>query len=495
MQPSAELKERILLLLILAAAFFLMLWGINWGLPLKKGHIDEAVVIFYTMRFFTGDLNPHVFFDYPTLYLYILGAAYSVCFIIGKLFGLFQSLDQFVGIYLNGNASFLYIIGRLLSAAFGTGSVYLVYRIGREHFSGGLLPALAMALIPLNALYGHYAMVDTAAVFFLLASFLFMGRFLKTNLSPELMKGAFFLGLATATKYYPVVFFFPLLLFLALKKNRAALPAAGMLALGFAAGCPFSVLDFRSFFARFADRFQYLIWGDSVSTNSGLMHNLLLSLKAASGIFTLPLLILLSAGIIAYLYKFRKERTLILWVISPLLYLLFLLSWNVISPHYLLPVIPFVLLTGIRGLETLKIPSKLAAVIVICFCLMPAYKTVKMDIQLGREDTRLTAYKWITANLPANSRILRLPNTPEFANTDPFRVTVDWEGKMHAAPVERIAGEFDYVITSAFSGTPAGEWEKSLAKYYRIEKHWDYIPLAPFHFPAITVYARARGKN
>jgi len=82
---------------ILLAAAALRFWGINWGLPLKKAHIDESVVIFYTMRFFTGDLNPHIFFDYPTLFLYVLYFFFSIAFAAGKIAGLFTSLDQFVG--------------------------------------------------------------------------------------------------------------------------------------------------------------------------------------------------------------------------------------------------------------------------------------------------------------------------------------------------------------------------------------------------------------
>lgn len=69
-------KEKVYLAIILLTGLFVRLWGIGWGLPMKKAHIDESVVIFYTMRFFTGDFNPRVFFDMPTLFLYILFAAF-----------------------------------------------------------------------------------------------------------------------------------------------------------------------------------------------------------------------------------------------------------------------------------------------------------------------------------------------------------------------------------------------------------------------------------
>jgi len=54
------------------AGLALRITGITWGLPLKYAHIDESVVIFYSFRFFSGDLNPRVFFDYHVLPLYCI---------------------------------------------------------------------------------------------------------------------------------------------------------------------------------------------------------------------------------------------------------------------------------------------------------------------------------------------------------------------------------------------------------------------------------------
>ena len=119
----------------LTAGFLLRLWGITWGLPLKYAHIDESVVIFYSFRFFTGDLNPHVFFDYPTLFLYLIYAVEYIYFTIGSLFGYFTSLDQFAGKYFLGDIPGIYLIARMVSVAAGTASIYLIYRISRLFYS------------------------------------------------------------------------------------------------------------------------------------------------------------------------------------------------------------------------------------------------------------------------------------------------------------------------------------------------------------------------
>ncbi|MFH1368197.1 MAG: glycosyltransferase family 39 protein [Elusimicrobiota bacterium] len=490
MAPKNIFPEKLPLFLILAVSSLLTLWGLLWGLPLKKAHIDEAVVVFYSLRFLTGDLNPHVFFDYPTLYPYMLGTLYFAYFLIGKLFGIFQNMDSFIGIYLSGNASAFYIIGRLLSAAFGTGSVYLVYRLGKENFAGGgLLPALAMALIPISVLYGHYAMVDTTCVFFLLASFLFFSRHFKDGKTPDLYKGSFLMGLGIAAKYYPAVFFIPVLVYLlAVKKYHRALASAGLVLAGFIAGCPFALIDFQAFYSRFADRFNYIVWGPA-GGGSVPSANLIIFVKTFADVFKPALLLLLIAGIVFYILKNRNTGKLLLWIICPALYIAFLLTWKIVSPHYFLPVIPFLLLAGISGLDSDKYGRIIRTAIIIA-CLFPAYQSVKTDILLSKEDTRLTALKWMRTNIEPGSNILRMPNTPEFTVTDPYIVMVDWEGKLAGAPAEKISSEFEYVLTSRFSNGPAPEWENSLLKYFAIEKEWEWIPLAPFHHPRITLYRK-----
>ncbi|MFH0948020.1 MAG: hypothetical protein V1833_03380 [Elusimicrobiota bacterium] len=78
--------------LILSISTIVRVWGINFAFPLRYAHIDESVVIFYTMRFFTGDFNPNPFFDYPTLYLYLLFFFVIFCILLSDLYS--ESLIQ-----------------------------------------------------------------------------------------------------------------------------------------------------------------------------------------------------------------------------------------------------------------------------------------------------------------------------------------------------------------------------------------------------------------
>ena len=81
--------EILILLAILAVATCVRLWGIDWGLP-HPYHPDEGSVLFHSLGFGTGDLNPH-WFRWPSLSMYEMFGVYGVYFVIGKLSGLFAA--------------------------------------------------------------------------------------------------------------------------------------------------------------------------------------------------------------------------------------------------------------------------------------------------------------------------------------------------------------------------------------------------------------------
>jgi 4-amino-4-deoxy-L-arabinose transferase-like glycosyltransferase len=488
-------REKLPLYCTLFAAFLLRVWALNWALPLKKAHIDESVVIFYTMRFFTGDLNPHVFFDYPTLFLYILGAVFSLLFLAGKAVGVFSGLDQFAGMFLYGDSTALYLSARLVSAAMGIATVYAVYKLGKENAGSGLIPALLLAFLPMHVLHSHYATVDVAGVFFLTVSFIYLARFVKGESAADFYKGAFLIGLAAAVKYYPALFFAPVAAFAAFKKPKQALTACGLALSGFLIGCPFAALDFKAFSLRFADRFGYIIWGgDSVSQAFAFQPLHVLSLL--SGVLTLPLAVLTAAGVAAlFIYSKERRRAALLWILPPAVYILFISTWKIVSPHYLLPAVPFLLIAAVRGLGSLPAVARgrfLQAALAIAALALPVFQSIRADAVLSREDTRLAAYRWAAANIPPGSKILRLPYTPEFGPRDPFLVRVDWEGKSTGFPPAVIYRSFDYVITSGFSNAPYSEWEKGLSEYYAVKYKNDAAEFAPFHHPRITIYGKKR---
>ena len=91
-------SEKGCLLLIVAAAFLVRVWGIGFGLPYLL-HPDEPVAIgIISKMVFYGELNPH-FFDWGSLYFYLT----AIIGILPKIWGLLNELSGMV------------ILGRLIS--------------------------------------------------------------------------------------------------------------------------------------------------------------------------------------------------------------------------------------------------------------------------------------------------------------------------------------------------------------------------------------------
>jgi hypothetical protein len=86
MDASSRVPRRAAVLVFLGA-LIPRLWALDWAFPLKKGHIDEAVVVFYSLRAAAGNLNPDGFFDYPGLFLYALAALFKGVLLAARLIG------------------------------------------------------------------------------------------------------------------------------------------------------------------------------------------------------------------------------------------------------------------------------------------------------------------------------------------------------------------------------------------------------------------------
>ena len=151
----------VLLLAVLALALVLRLDGIAWGLPYSFVNADESTVVPKAFAVARGHLNPQ-FFYYPSLYFYLLGGLYVVA---SPLMWLLRHGNPLaMGAYVVDPGPY-FLLGRLLSAAFGTISVYLVFRLGRVAYGRpvGLLAAFFLAVTPLHVAYSHMAVTDVTA--------------------------------------------------------------------------------------------------------------------------------------------------------------------------------------------------------------------------------------------------------------------------------------------------------------------------------------------
>ena len=192
---------------VLLFALGLRLYGIAWD----QGHIlhpDEHAVLAAAWGIHLPDwppslsqlldpeqspLNPH-FFSYGSLPIYLLKGVGSI------LSNFNESLAAFD----------LRLVGRGMSAVFDTGTVLLIYLLGRRLYNHrtGLLAAILAAFTVLSIQQSHFCTVDSMLTFFVVLTVLFSARVINNSSRSTLWAAVLIglcLGLAIATKMTAVI--------------------------------------------------------------------------------------------------------------------------------------------------------------------------------------------------------------------------------------------------------------------------------------------------
>jgi 4-amino-4-deoxy-L-arabinose transferase-like glycosyltransferase len=439
--------------LVLAAA--LRLDGIAWGLPYSLINVDESTVLPKAFGAARGGVNPQ-FFYYPSFFFYVLAAVFLAAA---------PALWVVTGANPLAEAAFVvdptpyFILGRLVSVAAGTASVYLVYRLGREAFGrpAGLVAALLLAVAPLHVAYSHMAVTDVMATMLSLLALLYLARAARGAGGRTLVAGAVLAGLAISTKYNLGLLMLPATVAAVcacraevaalhprlpgLRRGAAASPsapgslsafgrAAGTWArllvrrvyapmlVAFVLGSPFVVLDPGHFLHDFLrqNRIMARGWLGWENAGNGLWYNLQVNFTGALGAV---LLVVCLAGIAWALWR----RTVLDLLLAPyaVVYVLYVSTWNELADRYLLPLLPVLVLLGARlcldvalarpawRRDTVPAVAVLLAVAVAG----PLGSSVAFDAGLSGNDTRAVATAWMEQNLPDGSTVATETSGPQ----------------------------------------------------------------------------------
>jgi 4-amino-4-deoxy-L-arabinose transferase-like glycosyltransferase len=291
-------------LLLFAFALLLRLLGIGWGLPNNQHyfsyHPDEVYVVSPALGMLEGDWNPH-FFNYGTLYLYLIGLLAKILSGLGLAVGELGLLD---------------LIARALTALLGAGTVLLVYVIGRQ--IGGrrlaLLGALLLAVTPIHLINSHYATVDVPGTFFLALGGAASVQIIASGKWRWYLLAVAAAGLAAATKY-PLGAGLLLPFGAHLLRGRVAasehLKLITLLSfpLFFLAGCPYALTfagglqlrpEFLKDFLFEVRHMREIRTPGFLGTGSGWRYHALQGLPAGLGI---PLYLLAFAGFLLALFR------------------------------------------------------------------------------------------------------------------------------------------------------------------------------------------------
>ncbi len=160
---------------VLLLSLCLSLIGIWWGLPSYRGWAPDEILPSRVLEGMHQLFSNNWADKYPPLQYYILSLLYLPFLLLQKLrLHDFPQLSTYTA---------LFYVGRLLSLAMATATVYLVYRCGLEIYDkrSSLFAALITALIVPFVYHAKIANVDVPYLFWFLWSVFFFIRVLKTH--------------------------------------------------------------------------------------------------------------------------------------------------------------------------------------------------------------------------------------------------------------------------------------------------------------------------
>ena len=417
---ESGVQRRLLLLGILVVATVARYWAIDFCLPSTLCRPDEEAVVSVSLRFLTQDLNPR-FFDWPPLFMYVVTGALISMFELGLWLGWYRGEQDFFEVIFTNTAP-VFLTARIVSAATGVASVWLLYRVGRRLFDErvALLAALFLSLAFLHVRDSHFGVTDIPATCMVLVSFLLTVRFFNSGFSRDLIGAAFTAGLAASTKYNGAMVALPLLLVVLSPRDasqtwmhrlsRCAL-VIGLMALAFALAAPFALIEHEAFIKALRGVAQHLSSGHGVNVGRGWSVHLASSLHYGLG---WPLL---GAGItgLVWVLVARPRHGLIL-LSFPLAYYLVIGSGYTVFARYILPVVPFLCLAAafavnqlaFRVAHLLRRPTLATAVaygLAVVILGPSAVSVVRFNLLLARTDSRVLVERWVMKRFPHGATI------------------------------------------------------------------------------------------
>ena len=462
-------------------------WSVSYGLP-ELYHPDEPRIVERAVRFHQGDLNPR-FFGWPSLSMYVMAGVYAL------VFG--ASPDGVAGAFARNPALF-YLVGRLVTALFGTATLWVLYLTGRIAYgrAAGMLAAGLLAVDLLHVRDSHWITTDVPLTFLMTLATFHALRYWRDGRLADAGAAGLVAGLATSMKYPGGLAFLGLVAAHAARRGdwpawrrvagRDTALAAGLAMGGFVLGTPFALLTPVAFVRGVLDEFHTVQFGNEAHVPGYLFH-LVYSLPEAMG---WPLYLLALAGLAWALARRGARETVLLTGAVP--YLFVIVAWSTRFERYAIPLLPVLTLLGavavVRGVGWASERARLrpgpwpavALAGVATVLLAPALDRVAAYHRLlAQPDTRELGSSWVERQVPAGARIalepysLSLPVARRQLREDP--------GSLAA-----LQGPGSVALTPERAGPDGGYWLVRLDTYDldRLQAEGvQYVVLSGFVYP------------
>jgi hypothetical protein len=444
---------------ILAVAALARFWALDFGLPHPAARPDEEAVSALAGGYLTGSLEQTVF-TYPPLFMLTVAAAIWLVFRKGP--ALLSRLNLRVAASQPSTAA-VRLVARVLSAITGVLSVLVLFRIGQRLFgrTTGTAAAACLALAFLHVRDSHFGVTDIPMTFMVLVAFHAIVRLSESGSTRDLVAASVWTGLAVATKYNAALLALPASLAILddpLRRPfgerllRTATFGAAM-TLAFLVITPYSLVFPAKFLADVSDVSRHLSEGHGVDLGRGWTYHLTTTLRHGLG---LPLLAAGLAGQVLMLWRDRRRGLLV--ALFPLAYYLVTGTGRTVFARYILPAIPFLCLTagylvatlGASIAASLRRPGWRVPITAMMTALVvwpSALSVLAFDRLVAREDTRVTARRWIEARFAPGTTIAQIGPT----NAHPY---IYYEDRYALAEIDPAARPEIVVVASSPMGAP-----------------------------------------
>jgi hypothetical protein len=396
---------------ILFVGLALRLWGIGFGFPHPMTRPDEEFIVSVALRFFSGDANPH-FFEWPSLYFYVVHAALRVAYLAGRATGAYPDAAAFVA-SVTRDPGWVHLMLRLFSVAAAMGTLLIVFRLGRRLFGQdtALAAAAFLAVAYLHVRDSHFGVLDVPLTLLIVLAVSLLARAWR---DPHAVRwfaiAGLVAGLATSIKYNASALVVPAMVTAAIRLRDDRTARVDMLAglgcffgafaLGFVAGTPYAVLDSSAFREGVSAQVVRLTEGHGIRIERVWQRHLTFSLLHGVG---WPVLVSGLAGI-AWMAAADWRKWAIVFSF-PLAYFAVVGNGHTAFIRYVTPLVPFLCLgaafavhEGVRLAASRLSEARRRAVIaatVVLFALPSTLTVVRFDRMLGQTDTRVQAAAWL----------------------------------------------------------------------------------------------------
>jgi 4-amino-4-deoxy-L-arabinose transferase-like glycosyltransferase len=394
-------RTRGLLLVILALAAALRLWGMGYGLPQPYARPDEDKILGPALGIAQdGDPFPRQF-TYPSLPTYIDTVVVLAARAVGYL-KLDGSLQDFVRALWPCRA---------LSVAFALATVAATFALAWQAYGNravALGAALVVATNYLHVLYSRFVTVDIVTTLFATLSLVFAARTARSQERRDYLLAGLCVGLTASCKFNLGMVGLALVAALAagpvtvaeLRRRFPSLALAGLAAFAaFAVTSPYCMLRYGAVIRELRATSGILYAGGG---ERAIVTHLRETFPAGLG---WPVFLAAGAGLLRALRLRRPADLALLGFVLPLLVTVG--TVKTVFPRYLVPLVPpLAVLAAELVLAAIPASRALAAALAIVMVAPSAMAAMRFDALAAQKDTRVLAAEWVEAHVPPRARIV-----------------------------------------------------------------------------------------